>query len=97
MILTWSADKTARLWDVASGEPLQVLQGHEEGVSGAQFSPDGKTILAWSRDGTAQIWSCDVCRPIEEIAAELKRRVGRDLTEGERQRFGVMDAIALDE
>ena len=90
-IVTASDDNTARLWDAASGKELAVLHGHEDRVVNAQFAPNGKSIVTASRDSTARLWSCDVCRPIEEIAAELKRRVGRNLTDEERRRFGVPD------
>ena len=93
-IVTASDDKTARLWDAVSGKELAVLRGHEHWVNNAQFAPDGKSIVtAASEDKTARLWACNVCRSIDEIAAELKRRVGRDLTEEERRRFGVVDII----
>jgi WD40 repeat protein len=34
-----SDDKTARIWDAASGEEVMVLRGHEGGVNSAAFSP----------------------------------------------------------
>jgi WD40 repeat protein len=55
-ILTASHDKTARLWDAASGHTLAVLQGHTAGVSSAVFSPDGTRILTTSYDKTARLW-----------------------------------------
>lgn len=33
------------------------------------------------------------CRPVDELAAELARAVGRELTEEERRRFGVPEAF----
>jgi WD40 repeat protein len=44
-----SADKTVRLWDVATGEELATLYGHPDQVHTVAFSPDG-TLLA-SVDG----------------------------------------------
>jgi hypothetical protein len=88
-VLTVSDDETARLWEVGSGQELRVLRGHEAGVGQGAFSPDGKTVLTVSTDGTARIWGCDVCGPFDEIAQELRRRVGRTLTDAERQKFGI--------
>jgi WD40 repeat protein len=49
-------DKTVRLWDVASGQELSCLQGHNASVLSMAFSPDGKRIASGSIDGTLKIW-----------------------------------------
>jgi len=36
-----------------------VLEGHEQSVTSAVFSHDGKNILTASRDGTARVWNAD--------------------------------------
>ena len=40
-ILTASADKTARLWDVENGECLQVLDGHTDEIFSCAFNYEG--------------------------------------------------------
>ena len=40
-ILTASSDKTARLWDTATGAPIGEPMRHEDEVVDAAFSPDG--------------------------------------------------------
>jgi WD40 repeat protein len=54
-ILTASWDKTARLWDAASGE-LMASFAHQGTVNAAAFSPDGTRILTASADKTAKLW-----------------------------------------
>ena len=54
-ILTWSRDKTARLWDASSGQTLLTLT-HQNAVTGAVFNRDESRILTWSRDKTARLW-----------------------------------------
>src|SRR5262249_48157596 len=54
-ILTASWDKTAKLWDAASGRLIGVF-AHEGAVYDAAFSPDGVRILTASSDKTARLW-----------------------------------------
>ena len=56
-IVTASGDKTARLWDAATGKQIGApLVGHEDAVCSAAFSPDGKRIVTASLDKTARLW-----------------------------------------
>ena len=41
-------DTTTRLWDSASGELIQTLEGHKLPVLGVFFSPDGKQVVTCS-------------------------------------------------
>ena len=52
-----SDDRTARLWDVATGECIRTFTGHASEISGVAFSPDG-TLLATAggREKTARLW-----------------------------------------
>jgi WD40 repeat protein len=55
--VTASQDKTARLWDSATGQPIgEPLRGHTDWVASATFSPDGKRIVTASDDRTARLW-----------------------------------------
>ena len=55
-VLTGSADRTARLWDVASGRELCKLTGHGDWVTSVAFHPQGHQVLTGSDDGTARLW-----------------------------------------
>ncbi|APR83718.1 High-affnity carbon uptake protein Hat/HatR [Minicystis rosea] len=44
ILATGSQDRTARLWDTASGAPLQVLGNHGLYVESLAFSPDGERV-----------------------------------------------------
>ncbi len=54
--LTGSMDRTAILWDVASGTALHTLAGHADQVYSVAFSPDGRYALTGSFDHTAILW-----------------------------------------
>ena len=47
-VVTASEDKTARLWDAASGKPIGEPMKHEGAVCSAQFSPDGQRVVTAS-------------------------------------------------
>jgi WD40 repeat protein len=47
-VLTASRDKTARLWDAATGKQMGPDMKHENAVYSAVFSPDGKRVLTAS-------------------------------------------------
>ena len=55
-LVTASDDRTARLWDAASGGQLAVLHGHEDQVWWAAFSPDGAKAVTASSDRSARLW-----------------------------------------
>jgi WD40 repeat protein/formylglycine-generating enzyme required for sulfatase activity len=56
LIVTASADKTAKLWDATSGKLIFTLEGHKESLVSATFSPDGKLVVTASADRTARVW-----------------------------------------
>ena len=53
-LLSWSDDKTLRLWDEQSGASLAVLKGHTNWVNGALELSDGR-LLSWAWDKTLRL------------------------------------------
>ncbi|TMS57197.1 WD40 repeat domain-containing protein [Imbroritus primus] len=56
VLLSGSQDKTARLWDVATGRELRSFGGHASQVLAVAFSPNGHTIATGSWDETVRLW-----------------------------------------
>lgn len=52
-----AADATVRIWDVATGKCLQVLEGHLAGISTLAWSSDNKTIASGSDDKSIWLWN----------------------------------------
>jgi len=44
-LLTASFDRTARVWNAATGGQLAVLRGHSAGLYGAAFSLDRSLVV----------------------------------------------------
>ncbi|CAO3661060.1 unnamed protein product [Rhizopus stolonifer] len=54
---TGSQDKTAKLWNVDTGELVGTMKGHKRGVWCARFSPIDQVLATSSGDKTVKIWN----------------------------------------
>jgi WD40 repeat protein len=66
-IVTASWDKTARVWDASTAQPVAELKGHSSEVNSASYSPDGRFIVTASRDKTARVWNASSALPVAEL------------------------------
>jgi len=66
-IVTASKDKTARIWDAATGRQITLLTGHTDSVRTAAFSPDGARVVTAAADNTARIWDAVTGRQILQL------------------------------
>ncbi len=62
LIVTASADHTARLWEAETGRLLSTLVGHTNWVYSVAFSPDGRSFVTTSFDKTARLWDASTGR-----------------------------------
>jgi WD40 repeat protein len=69
-VLTGSEDKTAKLWEVATGKEKHSFTGHMEPVTCVAFSPDGTKVLTGSRDKTAKLWDATTGVEVRTFAGQ---------------------------
>jgi len=66
IVATGSDDKTARLWEAATGQRLGAPLEFSSSVRCVTFSPDGRTLLVGSADGIASF--CDIASRQVKVA-----------------------------
>jgi hypothetical protein len=57
LVVTASEDRSAKIWNAATGAKVRDLMGHADIVDSAAFSPDGTRVATASYDRTAKIWN----------------------------------------
>jgi DNA-binding beta-propeller fold protein YncE len=55
-LATAGADRTIRIYDVATDKELRVIENHADWVMAVAWSPDGSKIASASRDKTAKVF-----------------------------------------
>jgi len=65
-VVTASADRTARVWDARTGQPVTPPLAHDGEVVMAQFSPDGLRVVTASEDFSARVWDARTGQPVTE-------------------------------
>jgi COMPASS component SWD3 len=62
------ADKVIKIWDATTGDIIQTLSGHSEGISDIAWSAHSDYIASASDDKTVRIWSLDVGCGIRDLS-----------------------------
>ncbi len=52
-----SADKTIKIWNLATGQEIRTLTGHSSFINYLVISPDGQTLASASADKTIKLWN----------------------------------------
>jgi WD40 repeat protein/serine/threonine protein kinase/tetratricopeptide (TPR) repeat protein len=78
-VVTGGTDGTIRLWDAATGAPLQVWRGHRGRVACLAFDPTGSTLVSGSHQpGDIKVW--DLNRHPEYLSLPQAGRFPQALT-----------------
>jgi hypothetical protein len=96
-VLTGSEDKTARLWEAATGKRLATLN-HDGSVEAVAFSPDGRQVVTGSKDKTARLWDVwEVSIAPLPDSAEGIRAWAHFMTRSKFDELGRLQALGPDE
>ena len=86
-VVTSSIDKSARVWDAATGLALSPPLVHPSWVYRAEFSADNRFLLTVSKDASARVWDLATHKLVgaamqghEDIAARFRPRTGEVVT-----------------
>ena len=66
-LLTSCYDKTARLWDVATGREIRVLW-HPAGLRPVAALPDGRRAVTGCNDGFVRLWDLQTGQEVRRLA-----------------------------
>ena len=64
-----SQDKTARVWNLADGQPISKFAGHTQAVTAVAFDAGGAQVLSGAADNSLKLWNA-------ADGAELKNFAG---------------------
>src|SRR5262249_31013856 len=67
LLASGSADQTVRVWELASGRELFVLEGHPKEITALAFLPDSKTLISADEDSTLKLWNAATGKEIRTI------------------------------
>jgi len=73
VLLAGSNDSTIWLWQLPSGNTMQVFAGHTGSVQCGEFTPDGKRIVTADADGILILWDPRSPTPIFKLTPEDAR------------------------
>jgi len=72
-LATVSNDRTARIYDVVKGKPVEnaVLRGHTDAVVGVAFSPNRPILATSSADSTVILWDTNTWEEIRTLRPKI--------------------------
>ena len=87
-------DDQVEVWEARTNQVLIVLRGHQNTITDANWSRDGRSIVTASQDGTVRVWDPATAQlNVEQDAAQLldlaSRRIPSALTVEQRALYGL--------
>jgi len=69
LLASASGDRSARVWETASGETLATLGPHPSVAVSARFTDRGRLLVTAGRDGAARVWAVEAERRLATLGA----------------------------
>jgi WD40 repeat protein len=66
-LISGSDDQTVRVWDVNTGQCLNLLRGHTNSIFSVSFNADGRTLASGSADQTVKLWHLNQGRCLKTL------------------------------
>jgi WD40 repeat protein/Tfp pilus assembly protein PilF len=83
--LSAGVDKTARLWDLGTGQEIRRLEGFSKRVVGVSFSPDGRRALVVGDDPEIVLWDLETGKEVRRLVLPARwGAIARFLPDGRR-------------
>lgn len=73
VLISGSADKSVKLWDLDTFEKVRTYRGHNDYVTAVAYSGGGKQLASSSLDGNVRIWSGQSNRLTRSLSAHQGR------------------------
>jgi WD40 repeat protein len=67
ILISASADKTIKIWNLETGELLKTLTGHTSFVNYLAISPDGQILASASADKTVKLWDLNTGKLLKTL------------------------------
>jgi eukaryotic-like serine/threonine-protein kinase len=78
-LLATAKDRTAKMWDLATGQPHGRPLQLEEPISTVLFSPDGKRLAVHSAAGETRLWETQTHMPIGSVLRDDSTHETQDI------------------
>ena len=85
LLLSGSSDKTARIWDIATGKQLRALPVNCWKVLAVAFSDDSKYAVTGCNDGSIKVWEVETGKLITDIEGKDNSMKDVAFTKGAKQ------------
>ena len=67
MLFSGSADKTIKLWNLATNKEVRTLKGHSGFINFLTITPDGQLLVSASADKTMKVWNLSTGKAIRTL------------------------------